>query len=90
MVSNASEIETNAAGNYNANSESLQRFIVFVAGGKRPIFSSEKFARAERLALFFARLVNVQMEVFDSVKEICYFVEPWEASDLRVNQNPAV
>jgi hypothetical protein len=76
MSSNASEIETKAAGNNDANSESLQRFVVFVAGGKRPIISFENFARAERLALFFARLVNVRMEVFDSTKEICYFVEP--------------
>lgn len=53
-----------------------QRFVVFVAGGKHPIISFENFARAERLAVFFADLINVRMEVFDSVKEICYFVEP--------------
>ncbi len=60
-----------------AEDESVpQRFVVFVAGGKRPIISFEDFARAERLAVFFAELTNVRMEVFDSVKEICYFVEP--------------
>ena len=60
-----------------AEDESVpQRFVVFVAGGKRPIISFENFARAERLAVFFADLINVRMEVFDSVKEICYFVEP--------------
>ena len=60
-----------------AEDESVpQRFVVFVAGRKRPIISFEDFARAERLAVFFADLINVRMEVFDSVKEICYFVEP--------------
>jgi hypothetical protein len=60
-----------------AEDESVpQRFVVFVAGGKHPITSFENFARAERLAVFFADLINVRMEVFDSVKEICYFVEP--------------
>lgn len=76
MVSNASEIQTKSVGNYDANNESLQRFVVFVAGGTRPIIAFENFARAERLALFFALLVNARMEVFDSAREICYFVEP--------------
>lgn len=68
---------TPAASALLAEDESVpQRYVVFVAGGKRPIISFENFARAERLAVFFADLVNVRMEVFDSVKEICYFVEP--------------
>ena len=61
------------------NSSSENRFIVFVAGGTHPIVSFKDFSRAERLALIFAGLVNVRMEVFDSLKEICYFVEPHEA-----------
>ncbi len=66
-----------AASAYLAEDKSVpQRFVVFVAGGKRPIISFENFARAERLAVFLADLINVRMEVFDSVKEICYFVEP--------------
>ena len=60
-----------------AEDESVpQRFVIFVAGGTRPITSFENFARAERLAVFFADLINVRMEVFDSKKGICYFVEP--------------
>lgn len=62
-----------------------ERFVVFVAGGKHPIISFENFARAERLALFFAGLVSVRMEVFDSSKEVCYFVEPFEAKRPRVH-----
>ena len=71
-------IESKPAGNAHlAEDKSIpQRFVVFVAGGKRPITSFENFARAERLAVFFADLTDVRMEVFDSVKEICYFVEP--------------
>jgi hypothetical protein len=68
---------TPAAGANLAEDESVpQRFVVFVAGGTRPIISFENFARAERLAIFFADLINVRMEVFDSKKGICYFVEP--------------
>jgi hypothetical protein len=75
---NLNLIETNPTGNANLAEDKAvpQRFVVFVAGGKRPIISFENFARAERLAIFFADLINVRMEVFDSVKEICYFVEP--------------
>lgn len=75
---NAALIEITPTASVNlAEEESVpQRFVVFVAGGKRPIISFESFARAERLAVFFADLINVRMEVFDSVKEICYFVEP--------------
>ena len=65
-----------------AEDESVpQRFVVFVAGGKRPIISFENFARAERLAVFFADLTGVRMEVFNSVKEICYFVSPCAAGE---------
>ena len=82
MKSSAVKIETRAAGNYAENKETLLRFVVFVAGGKRPIIAFENFARAERLAIVFAGLVNVRMEVFDSGREICYFVEPAEANTL--------
>lgn len=70
------EITPTASVNLAEDKSVPQRFVVFVAGGKRPIISFEDFARAERLAVFFADLINVRMEVFDSVKEICYFVEP--------------
>lgn len=70
------EIEPATSANLAEDESVPQRFVVFVAGGKRPIVSFENFARAERLAVFFADLINVRMEVFDSVKEICYFVEP--------------
>lgn len=75
---NLNLVETNPTGNANLAEDTVvpQRFIVFVAGGKRPIISFENFARAERLVVFFADLTGVRMEVFDSVKEICYFVEP--------------
>ncbi len=64
-------------GESNTDVESSpRRFVVFVAGGRSPIISFENFVRAERLAVFFADLSNVRMEVFDSAKEICYFVEP--------------
>ena len=76
MSPNLIEIEP-AAGAHLAEDKSVsQRFVVFVAGGKHPIISFENFARAERLAVFFADLTGVRMEVFDSVKEICYFVQP--------------
>ncbi len=70
------EFKPATSGNLAEDESVPQRFVVFVAGGKRPITSFENFARAERLAVFFADLINVRMEVFDSVKEICYFVEP--------------
>lgn len=67
------------------NERSSERFIVFVAGGKRPIISFSNYQRAERLAIFFADLINVRMEVFDSLKEICYFVEPAPLSSALVH-----
>jgi len=85
MKTNAVEIEAAATGN-NAADESVRgRFIVFVAGGKRPIVSFENYKRAERLALCFAGLTNVRMEVFDSLKEICYFIEPSEAKGSLIH-----
>lgn len=80
MKTNSVEIETSAAANDSANDIALHRFVVFVAGGKRPITSCSNFARAERLALIFAGITNVRMEVFDDDKGICYFVEPSEAN----------
>lgn len=72
----------NSTKNQELNTENksnpAERFVVFVAGGVRPIIACSNFYQAERLALFFAGLVNVRMEVFDSLKEICYFIEPSE------------
>lgn len=65
--------------------DSPERFIVFVATKERPIVSFSNFERAERLAMIFARLANVRMEVFDSEKEICYFVEPTEMTRPAVH-----
>ncbi len=79
MKTNSVEIESSAAGNSTANNLDSQRFVVFIAGGKRPITSYSNFERAERLALVFAGITNVRMEVFDDVKGVCYFVEPSEA-----------
>ena len=79
MNSNLCEIKPAASAHLAEDKSIPQRFVVFVAGGKRPITSFENFARAERLAVFFADLINVRMEVFDSVKEICYFVSPCAA-----------
>jgi hypothetical protein len=79
MKTNSVEIETGATENGTANNLDLQRFVVFVAGGKHSITSCSNFARAERFALIFAGITNVRMEVFDDVKGICYFVEPSEA-----------
>lgn len=78
---NLNLVETIPTGNANLAEDTAvpKRFIVFVAGGKRPIISFENFTRAERLALLFADLTGVRMEVFDSVKEICYFVSPCAA-----------
>lgn len=71
-------VETEAAITANPVQDkcSPERFVVFVAGGRSPIISFENYQRAERLAVFFADLTGVRMEVFDSVKDICYFVEP--------------
>jgi hypothetical protein len=84
---NANLIEINPTGGANlAEYESVpRRFVVFVAGGKNPIISFSNFDRAERLAVFFADLINVRMEVFDSKKEICYFVEPAPLSSALVH-----
>ncbi len=76
MSPNLIESKPEASAHLAEDKSIPQRFVVFVAGGKRPITSFENFARAERLAVFFADLTGVRMEVFDSVKEICYFVEP--------------
>jgi hypothetical protein len=76
MNSNLIEIKPAANAHLAEDKSVSQRFVVFVAGGKRPIISFENFARGERLAVFFADLINVRMEVFDSKKGICYFVEP--------------
>jgi hypothetical protein len=76
MILNLIEVKPTASAHLAEDKTVPQRFVVFVAGGKRPIISFENFARAERRAVFFADLINVRMEVFDSVKEICYFVEP--------------
>lgn len=62
-----------------------RRFIVFVAARTRPIVSFSNFKRAERIAMIFARLANFRMEVFDSEKEICYFVEPSEMTRPTVH-----
>lgn len=84
MKTNSVEIAATPAGSNTADESVLSRFVVFVAGGKHPIISFENFARAERLALVFAGLACVRMEVFDSGREICYFVEPSEANGALV------
>ena len=76
MNVNLTEIEPKMGVNLAENKSVPQRFVVFVAGGKCSIISFENFERAERLAVFFAELTGIRMEVFDSVNEICYFVEP--------------
>ena len=78
-------------GESNTDGESSpRRFVVFVAGGKSPIVSFENFAPAERLAVFFADLTNIRMEVFDSAKEICYFVSPSAALQCAYPLNFAI
>ncbi len=71
--------------NTGIKNDTQERFVVFVATKERPIISFPNFERAERLAIIFAGLTNVRMEVFDSKKEICYFVEPSEAKRLFVH-----
>ncbi len=84
MTFNLFEVNQTATDKFSPNSSikksDLHRFIVFVAGGERPIIAFSNYQRAERLAIIFARLANARMEVFDSEKEICYFVEPSEAN----------
>lgn len=82
MKTATARIEPTATVNAVAARSNRERFVVFVAGGKRSIISCSNYKRAERLALLFAGLTNVRMEVFDSFKEICYFVEPAEANVL--------
>jgi len=70
-------VTTETATAISTGSKSVQeRFIVFVAGGISSIVSFENFARAEYLAVIFANLTSVRMEVFDSAKDVCYFIEP--------------
>lgn len=76
MTTKIEKIEVHATLDYTANKSISGQFIVFVAGGTRPIISFGNFTRAERLALIIAGLLNVRMEVFDSMREICYFIEP--------------
>ena len=76
MKTNFVETEAAKVANNAWSKCSPERFVIFVAGGRCPIISFENFVRAERMAVFFADLTNVRMEVFDSAKEICYFVEP--------------
>jgi predicted P-loop ATPase/GTPase len=75
MIPNSTRIKTKPT----ENSCAKERFVVFVAGGKHPVIRFENFSRAESLAVSFAGLLNMRMEVFDSVKETCYFIEPAEA-----------
>ena len=75
MIPNSTRIKTKPT----ENSSAKERFVVFVAGGKHPVIRFENFSRAESLAVSFAGLLNMRMEVFDSVKETCYFIEPAEA-----------
>jgi len=75
MKNNSDMTETGTVANIGSKTVQ-ERFIVFVAGGKHPIVSCSNFARAERLAVIFANLTSVRMEVFDSAKDVCYFIEP--------------
>jgi len=90
MTKNTVEIEKATTEFFSENKTDSYRFIVFVAGGKRPVISFENFARAERLALLFANLAQVRMEVFDSEKEICYFVEPFECAVRSFIKNASI
>lgn len=80
MKTNSVEIKRATTGNETLDKSVGERFVVFIAGGKCPIISFENFSRAEYLALRFADLLNVRMEVFDSQKETCYFIEPSDAN----------
>ena len=62
-----------------------ERYVIFVAGGELPIISFANYFRAELLAIIFARLTNTRMEVFDSKKELCYFVEPTETEQSFIH-----
>jgi len=74
MIENSTKFEQNTE----IKNDLPERFIIFVATKEHPIVSFSNFERAERLAIIFAGLTNTRMEVFDSEKEICYFVEPSE------------
>lgn len=81
MIENSTKFEQNTE----IKNDLPERFIVFVATKERPLVSFSNVDRAERLAMIFARLTNTRMEVFDSEKEICYFVEPSEMIPLSVH-----
>lgn len=85
MKTNSVEIKRATTKNQTLDKSVGERFVVFIAGGKCPLISFENFSRAEYLALRFAGLLNVQMEVFDSLKETCYFIEPAEAKGSFVH-----
>lgn len=85
MNLNLVEIKAMTIGNDTGNNNIKERFVVFIAGGKRPIISCSNFSQAERLAVKFAGLLSVRMEVFDSVKETCYFIEPFESKGSFVH-----
>ena len=78
------KFSTNFPINFSIKKSDLQRFIVFVAGGEHPLISFSNYQRAERLAIIFARLANARMEVLDSQKEVCYFVEPDDAAGANL------
>lgn len=90
MSPNLTEVEPTGNAHLAEDVNTPQRFVVFVAGGKRPIISFENYQRAERLAVFFADLTGIRMEVFDSAKEICYFVSPCAARERARPLNSAV
>lgn len=81
MIENSIKFEQNTE----IKNDLPERFIVFVAARARPIVSFSNFERAERLAIIFAWLAKTRMEVFDSEKEICYFVEPTEVKRPTVH-----
>lgn len=81
MDGNAVKIE----GKSKVKNDAAERFIVFIARGMHPLVSFSNFARAERLAVRLAGLTNARMEIFDSEKEICYFVEPSEANRFSIH-----
>jgi hypothetical protein len=54
----------------------LSRFVVYRAGADAATASSRNFTTAEHLARFLAKVLKTKMEVFNSEKEISYFIEP--------------
>lgn len=81
MIENSTKFERNTE----IKNDLPERFIIFVAARMRPIVSFSNFERAERLAMIFARLANVRMEVFDSEKEICYFIDSFDGMSPSVH-----